>query len=375
MIQNWQILLGGFALAIIVSYVVIFLMRCCTGVLVWLCILGVIVFTIGLGFILAYSGGLFGSTNVQYFGYTMPKINGNAQYLRYYAYAAWVGGGLFLLVTLCCCGRIRLAVAVCKCTGAFILEVCSVMTVPIFMALATVGLWVICALCMIWLVSSTPFIANGDIFTSIADYRDNSLIRFYYFVFGTLWCNAFVQAVTTFVIASACCMWYYSHGPAQDLHFPVLRSYFRVFRYHLGSLAFGALLLAIVQFIQFMFEILKKQLESSGAANNRLVEYTTSCTRCCLACLERIVQFINKMAYIMIALKGDNFCASAKQGFEIAWSNPLRFGVVAGIGSVIMFIGKLMIASGTTASVYAFITYTSYAKVLSPLLFLVVIFV
>jgi hypothetical protein len=50
----------------------------------------------------------------------------------------------------------------------------------------------------------------------------------------------------------------------------------------------------------------------------------------------------------------------------------MRFAVVNGIGSVIMFIGKLLIACGTTACVYAFITYTSYAKVLSPLLYLVV---
>jgi hypothetical protein len=45
---------------------------------------------------------------------------------------------------------------------------------------------------------------------------------------------------------------------------------------------------------------------------------------------------------------------------------------VNGIGAVIMFIGKLLIACGTTGAVYAFITYTSYAKVLSPLLYLLV---
>lgn len=50
----------------------------------------------------------------------------------------------------------------------------------------------------------------------------------------------------------------------------------------------------------------------------------------------------------------------------------MRFAVVSGIGEVIMFIGKLLIACATTASVYAFITYTTYAKVLSPLLFLIV---
>jgi len=189
------------------------------------------------------------------------------------------------------------------------------MFVPIIMALLVVGLWVICCLCMIWLVSAASFVANGDILSSIKDFRDLSLVRFYYFVFATLWSNALLQAITTFVIASSCCMWYYSHGPAHDLHLPVLRSFGRSIRYHLGSLAFGSLLLAIVQFIQFAFEVIKKQIDHSGAGNNRIAEYTTNCIRCCLACLERIVQFINKMAYILIALKGGNFCTSAKEGF------------------------------------------------------------
>ena len=128
------------------------------------------------------------------------------------------------------------------------------------MALVTVALWVVCGTCMIWLVSSAPFIANGDIFTSLRSFSDTSLIRFYYFVFATLWCNAFVQAVTTFVIASACCMWYYSHGPGGDLHIPVIRSFGRVFRYHSGSIALGSILVAIIQFLEFILEIIKKQV-------------------------------------------------------------------------------------------------------------------
>lgn len=120
------------------------------------------------------------------------------------------------------------------------------------MSLATVALWVVCAVAMIYLVSSATYIADGSVLTSIASYSDTNLIKFYYFVFGTLWCNALIQACTIFVIASACCMWYYSHGPGQDLHFPILRSYGRAVRYHLGSLAFGSLILAIVQFLQLM---------------------------------------------------------------------------------------------------------------------------
>jgi choline transporter-like protein 2/4/5 len=153
------------------------------------------------------------------------------------------------------------------------------------MTIVIIIMWVACAVGMIYLVSSAPYVYNADVFTSITNYQDSSLMRFYYFVFGTLWCNALVQAVTTFVIASACCMWYYSHGPGQDLHFPILRSYGRVFRYHLGSLAFGSLILAIVQFLQLVVELFKKQAEASGADQSKIMEYIVNCLRCCLACV------------------------------------------------------------------------------------------
>lgn len=98
--------------------------------------------------------------------------------------------------------------------------------------------------------------------------------------------------------------------------------------------------------------------------------------RCCLQCVERIVQFINKTAYIQIALRGKNFCNAAKDGFEIVWANPLRYTVVAGVGEVIMFLGKLMIAAGTTVIFYCMLTYVSSIKenVMEPIYLLIVPF-
>lgn len=135
-----------------------------------------------------------------------------------------------------------------------------------------------------------------------------------------------------------------------------------IFRYHFGSLAFGSLLLAIIQFMQLIVELFKKQAEQSGAANTKCFEYVINCLRCCLACVERIVQFINKTAYIQIALRGKNFCNAAKDGFELVWSNALRYAVVAGVGEVIMFLGKIMIAALTTLGFYCLITYVSSIK-------------
>lgn len=62
------------------------------------------------------------------------------------------------------------------------------------------------------------------------------------------------------------------------------------------------------------------------------MEYVIACIRCCLACVERIVQFINKTAYIQIAIRGKSFCNAAFDGFDLVWANALRYTIVAGIG-------------------------------------------
>lgn len=53
---------------------------------------------------------------------------------------------------------------------------------------------------------------------------------------------------------------------------------------------------------------------------------------------------------------------AAKDGFEMVWSNPLRYAVVSGIGEIIMFLGKLMIASATVAAFYCLITFYKSAS-------------
>jgi len=116
------------------------------------------------------------------------------------------------------------------------------------------------------------------------------------------------------------------------------------------------LLLAIVQFLQFMVEVFKKQAESTGA-NNKCFEYVTKCITAVLLCVECIVKFINTQAYIQIALRGKNFCYAAKDGFELAWSNAMRFAVVSGVGTVIMFLGKIFIGVATAGAFYALITF------------------
>jgi len=240
--------------------------------------------------------------------------------------------------------------------------VCTIILVPIVQAALALGLWAGCLITMVYLVSAATFTASSSTdYTYISNYADPALIRFYIFIFCTLWVSAFLGAMTIFVIASATCMWYYSHAPGSELSLPVWRSYKMIFRYHWGSLAFGSLLLAIVQFLQMVVELFKRQMDANGTSN-KCMEYVLKCIECALACVECIVKFINTQAYIQIALRGKNFCYAAKDGFELVWSNPLRYAIVGGIGTVIMFLGKIIIAAATAFGFYLFITYVQSVR-------------
>ena len=205
-------------------------LRCCVGCIVWFSLFAIVFLFTGLALMFFYQAGKLGDVGgvASYAG--IPN-EGSANAEVY----AWICVGLaalFLIVILCCCSRIRLAVAVCKCAGQFVGSVCLIVLVPIFQAILTIGVWVACLAVMLLLISAAEFVGStGDYISSVSSYTDEALNRFYIFVFFTLWVNAFIGAMTTFVIASACVMWYYSHGPGQELNLPIARSYKMIFRY------------------------------------------------------------------------------------------------------------------------------------------------
>lgn len=227
------------------------LLRFLAGCVVWLSLLGVLLVIIGTGFVFLYNGGAISSTYAGYLG--IPTLTPSSYY-NTYGYVCFGIAGAVLIVILCCCSRIRLAVAICNVAGQFVARVLQVLLVPIILTALVFALWIGSIIVMIGLVSSSAFVTrSGDIFTSLSSYSDNHLVMLYYYFFAVLWSNALIAALSMFVVASCCCMWYYSRGPGVTLDSPVSSSFWMAFRFHYGSLAFGSLILALIEFVQAAF--------------------------------------------------------------------------------------------------------------------------
>merc|ERR1712070_1331135 len=79
--------------------------------------------------------------------------------------------------------------------------------------------------------------------------------------------------------------------------------------------------------------------KQASAAKNRVLVLILRAVQCCIWCFEKCLKYLNKNAYIQIALVGKGFCTSAKAAFFLISRNAARFGAVAVLGSIINWIG------------------------------------
>ena len=104
--------------------------------------------------------------------------------------------------------------------------------------------------------------------------------------------------------------------------------------YHLGTIAFGSLIIGIIRFIRAVIQYVENKLK---AYNNDLTRCLFCVCKCCLWCLEKFMRFINRNAYIMCAIKSTNFCVSAKDAFSLLMRNIVRVLVLNNVRVLFIF--------------------------------------
>merc|ERR1719355_388518 len=88
------------------------------------------------------------------------------------------------------------------------------------------------------------------------------------------------------------------------------------------------------------------------ASKNKLAACVLRIVQCCLWCLEKCIKFLNKNAYIQIALMGTAFCTSAKNAFFLILRNAARFMVITMLSHLVHFIACGLIIVSTAVLGY-----------------------
>ena len=131
-------------------------------------------------------------------------------------------------------------------------------------------------------------------------------------MFGLFWLLFFMSALGEMVLAGSVSGWYWTldkvdlinlltynylvslsiqSGPMENVG--LLQSFYRVCRYHLGTLAFGSLILSFIRMVRVALEWIEDKIKEHGA-ENPLIKAVMCCCKCCLWCLEKFIRFINR---------------------------------------------------------------------------------
>jgi len=170
-------------------------------------------------------------------------------------------------------------------------------------------------------------------------------------VFGLLWGVFFCAALGELVLARVFAEWYWSQALlARPASCSVLATAMATAAsYHLGTVAFGSLIIAVIRLVRILLEYVAEKCKKF---NNDLTKCLLCCCRCCLYCPEKFMRFINRNAYIICAVKGSNFCTSAKTAFTLITRNLVRVVVLDSVVDFLLFLGKLIIAVVTGTASY-----------------------
>ncbi|XP_066258139.1 choline transporter-like 2 isoform X2 [Euwallacea similis] len=170
-------------------------------------------------------------------------------------------------------------------------------------------------------------------------------------VFGFFWLAFFVSAFGQMVLAQVFAQWYWTIRKSELPFFALTAALYRTIRYHLGTLAFGSLIIAICRMIRVCLEYVDHKLKKY---DNAFTKAILCCLKCFFWCLEKFIKFINKNAYIMCAIHGKNFCASAKDAFMLLMRNIIRVFVLDKVTDFLFFLSKVLVTAGIGAVAYVF---------------------
>nr|CAD7453294.1 unnamed protein product [Timema tahoe] len=123
------------------------------------------------------------------------------------------------------------------------------------------------------------------------------LVTRWYNLFGLFWFTQFIMGCQHMVIAGAVSKWFFTRNKS-SLDSPILKSFKNLVRYHLGTVAMGSLLIAMVQMVRVVLTFVQNRLKGY---DNSVTKCLLKCCQCCLYLLEKFLMFFTRNAYIQTA--------------------------------------------------------------------------
>jgi hypothetical protein len=277
---------------------------------------------------------------------------------------------LLTLCVLCCCHhKLDVAAALVDTAADCMLAMWSLMFEAIIDMVFRCGLVFALAYGLFWVVSCGD--VQADHGASIGGTQVTGMTRsltfttdqkymIAYYIFGSFWLLELAHAVGQFTISYMVVLWYYTPKDGSDKkaapHLALFRAYFAAFFCHLGTLAIGSFSIACARMAKVILGGLSAHAKGSG---NKVMECAAKGLGCIVECFQNCMEFIDKNAYIDVAINSNNFCMAAKHAFEFMFQHPGEIVLLNGSCLIFQVIGVLTVMGLTGAGSYGAVTHMS----------------
>lgn len=172
--------------------------------------------------------------------------------------------------------------------------------------------------------------------------------------FGLIWLLVFIADKVRFITMSSAAQYYFSSDRKNEGAASVCSAGYQASVKHAGSIALGSLIHTLVIILKMIVEA-----ASNDAANsdNGAAKCVMCLLRCCVNCLEEFIEYLNTMAYAMMAISGDPYCTSAWNGFILNLKHCVKFYFATNLASAFVFIGMVCVVAANMGTTFLLMQY------------------
>eukprot|EP00756_Hemistasia_phaeocysticola_P004318 Hpha_TRINITY_DN12748_c0_g2::TRINITY_DN12748_c0_g2_i1::g.114497::m.114497/K15377/SLC44A2_4_5; solute carrier family 44 (choline transporter-like protein), member 2/4/5 len=304
------------------------------------------------------------------------------KYWYYAAYIAWGTDGILMIFFLFFRKTIKIAAMVIMESGRVVLSEMRTLFIPVGTAFFSMIFTLFCALVYIYIQSMKKADMPGELAwvdygngTDWVAHHSHRTIQFMWWwnLFFYFWGTCFIADFAFMVLAIIGVYWYYSvesldHQRKQGVKEEDLKqkegpgiteSVSVALFHHMGSLALGSFLVAVVKLVRFVMMKTKESIERR--LGKRAAAALVCIIECMLWCIEKLVQAVTRRAYIMTAITGDSFFPSAWSALSLMLSNAVLVAATEFIETSTELIGKILMTSFGVVFCYASIEWWGFA--------------
>jgi len=223
-----------------------------------------------------------------------------------------------------------------------------------------------------WLIGLIFISTSGDLVTMAdgvhtLEYSEEMQYSLIYYILMIIWIVEFMGAVGFMVICGAVLIAFFDHHicfedgtesveekqikeDTKNKRAPLLHSLGLVLWNHLGTAAFGSLLISIVVIVRWTVTAITQYIaQKDGSA---VAKFLAACVASCCACFEKCMRYMVRTAYIVTVLDGTWFCGSVCGGMKLVFDNLQQFSMTNYIAWTLIWLCKLAVPAGYTVAAF-----------------------